>query len=218
MAVHRLSQVPAQLEDHVHQVESEDEENLKDFRALSSENWKRILEARMSELKPGGIFFGVNFCVSPDNTYLGKTTGKSMFSTFSEIWKNLVTPEEFKATNFPQFYRSKEDLESVAKEVGFEILEHKIVETNCPYKERFLSGEWDAATYAENFLPTMTTWSTSVFMNGLSSKRSEDEKKVIVQNLWSEYQKRIEENPEEYPPVTKASLENFTNTEYIESS
>ena len=45
--------------------------------------------------------------------------------------ETLVTPEEFKATNFPQFYRSKEDLESVAKDVGFEILEHKIVETNA---------------------------------------------------------------------------------------
>ena len=46
-----------------------------------------------------------------------------------------------------------------------------------------MSGEWNAAAYAENFLPTMTTWSTSVFMNGLSSKRSENEKKEIVQTF-----------------------------------
>ncbi|NQZ01424.1 MAG: hypothetical protein HRT45_12240 [Bdellovibrionales bacterium] len=196
-AMHWLSSAPAKMKDHVHQVESQDA-CVAEFRDLANQNWSSILKARWAELKPGGIFFAVNFCVSTDNTYLGKTTGKSMFSTFSEIWKSVASEQEFVDTNFPQYYRSKEELETGAAQLGFEVLDHQIVQTNCPYKERFLNGDWTSAEYAENFLPTMTTWSTAVFKSGLRQDRSEDDKTKMINELWGTYKKLIENDPESY--------------------
>ena len=195
--MHWLSEAPAHLRDHVHDVDSQDPKR-DDFQQLAQTNWQSILQSRYNELKGNGIFFAVNFCVSPTNTYLGKTTGKSMFSTFAEIWRTLVSEKEFLETNFPQYYRNQEELESQARQMGFEVLEHQVVETACPYKEKFISGEWDAKTFAQNFLPTMTTWSTAVFRDGLADSRSEAEKDQLISELWGEYQRRIELDPESY--------------------
>ncbi|MEO0334825.1 MAG: hypothetical protein AAF202_00410 [Pseudomonadota bacterium] len=197
-AMHWLSTAPGQIPGQVHHVECSDQDAVAPFQKLARENWSQILKSRWQELKPGGLFFGVNFCVSPDQTYLGKTTGESMFATFSRLWSQIVTEEEFLNTNFPQFYRSKEDLEKGAIESGFEVLEHRIQQTDCPYKARYLSGEWDAHAYAENFLPTMTTWSTAVFRNGLSDQRSETEKNQLIDQLWLQYKMLIENDPESY--------------------
>lgn len=197
-AMHWLSEVPAVLTDHIHSVESRDEQGLLSYQKLAEKNWRQILQSRWAELKPGSYFFVLNFCRSPEGRYLGHTTGKSMFTTFANLWRELVTQEEFRQTNFPQYYRSLDELEGPARQLGFEVASHEVVETQCPYKMRFKEGELTPEQYAEIFLPTMTTWSTPVFLHGLRQTRTPQEAQSKVNELWANYKNLIQANPEDY--------------------
>ena len=68
------------------------------------------MKLREAELKPGGQMVLVNFAKCDEGHFLGKSgrLGESMHHTFAEIWAELVTPEEFTNTNFPNQYRTLE--------------------------------------------------------------------------------------------------------------
>jgi hypothetical protein len=166
-----------------------------------------MLTNRARELVPGGRLALFNFGIDEDGRYLGHTGGISMFDTFSEIWAELVdqgaiTQDEYVDTNFPQCYRTVAQFTAPLKDPGNPVyqaglrLEH--VETRvvpCPYAKAF-ADHGDPARFAEEYIPTLRSWSESTFMTGLSAERRLEERWGIIDRFYDAYRERVARAPE----------------------
>ncbi len=205
-ASHYITEVPAQIEDHVHMVGASGEVR-KAFEVKGAVDWENFLLNRTAELASGGLLALFNFGIDEKGRYLGHTGGVSMFDTFNEIWRGMadegtITQTEYAATNFPQVYRTVDqftrpinDPESTVYKAGLR-LEH--VETRvvpCPFAADFKS-KGDAASFAKSYIPTLRSWSEPVFLRGLSTDRPADERAMIVDDFYGRYQDRVANSPE----------------------
>mmetsp|Transcript_52111 Transcript_52111/g.125828 ORF Transcript_52111/g.125828 Transcript_52111/m.125828 type:complete len:500 (+) Transcript_52111:33-1532(+) len=177
-----------------------------------SKDWISILEARKAELKQGGRFVCVNFCVSKQGHYLGNTgVGSNMWDSFKQSWEQLydeglIDDDERYGVSFPSYYRTMDDFMKGIEEVGgFKIVsaEEKIVP--CPYRTLYTEtdkkNKMTPREYAEWFVPTTKSWSHSTFKAALDSpsttknKRTDDEKEMIVNKFWDNYMSLVEKDP-----------------------
>jgi len=206
-AFHWLTATPCIIPDALHSAASEDAAAVEAYRAMADVNWRQIIEARGRELKPGGRMIIANFAKDDEGQYLGTThRTQSMHHNFADIWKGLVTPEEFAATNFPNQYRSLEECTAPFGSsgsgifAGLKILDAETAVVPCPYLDSHLADptkrtSLEQAMYFHN---TTRTWSNSTFVAGLSAHRSDEEKSAIVDALFDSYAQRIAENPEKH--------------------
>lgn len=204
-ASHYISEKPGVITNHVHMVGAEGAE-----RAAYAEqgriDWERMLLARAHDMASGGRLALFNFGIDEEGRYLGSTGGVDMFDTFAELWGKLaddgvITREEFINTNFPQSYRTVEqftapflDEAGPVYQAGLR-LEH--VETRvvgCPYARDF-ADHGDADKFAVEYIPTLRSWSESIFVAGLSEDRSEEEKAEIVNRFYQSYEDRVRSAP-----------------------
>lgn len=200
-ASHYIAEVPCEIEDHVHMVGARGTVR-QAFEDRGAADWQNFLTLRARELVSGGFLALFNFGIDEEGRYLGHTGGVSMFDTFNEIWRELVsdgviTQAEYKATNFPQVYRTVDqfcaplaDSNSPVYQAGLR-LEH--VETRvvpCPFAEDF-KRHGDPAAFAESYIPTLRSWSERVFLAGLSGDRPLDERAEIVDTFYRRYQQRV---------------------------
>ena len=182
-----------------------------------SKDWISILQARKAELKKGGRFVCVNFCVSKDGHYLGNTgVGQNMWDSFFQSWEQLykdgwIDDDERHGVSFPSYYRTMDDFLNGINDVGgFKVIsaEEKIVP--CPYRTLYNSNSNTNTTkgmtpreYAEWFVPTTKSWSHSTFMAALDSsssttkrkRRTDDEKEMIMDKFWDNYMSLVEQDP-----------------------
>ncbi|MEL7464556.1 MAG: SAM-dependent methyltransferase [Pseudomonadota bacterium] len=205
-ASHYITEVPAVIEDHVHMVRATGETRAA-FEAKGAADWENFLLMRASELKSGGFLALFNFGIDEEGRWLGHTGGVSMFDEFNRHWAAMrdegrITSEEYRATNFPQVYRTVEqftaplnDAEGAVRAAGLS-LEH--VETRvvrCPYAEAFEAGEYaDAAAFAKAYIPTLRSWSEPVFVNGLSG-RPAAERTALVDEFYGRYEAAVAADP-----------------------
>ncbi len=205
-AMHWITGAPCPISDHVHAVGAKGAE-LAAFTERGMLDWATILRHRAHELVPGGRLVLVNFCIDEDGRYLGNTGGANMFDTFNMLWQRLrdrgtITAEEYRDTNFPQFYKTVEqfrapldDADGPLRGMGLS-LEH--IETQivpCPYKADYLtSGDLDA--FAPALVGTLRSWSETVFMNGLNPARALAERRKIVDAFYASYEDEIRVAPD----------------------
>ena len=176
------------------------------------------MKLREAELKPGGQMVLVNFAKCDEGHFLGKSgrLGESMHHTFAEIWAELVTPEEFTNTNFPNQYRTLEattaPFAGSSKELSMDLVSADPRLVPCPYYDSFhgqaskggvLAGQsyafaGDASGHADNYVPTTRTWSNSTFLAGLDDGRSDDEKAALVDELFRRYAQRVADAPKDH--------------------
>lgn len=206
-AFHWLTSTPCIIPDALHSAASEDTAAVKAYMVQADLNWRQILEARGRELKPGGRLVIANFAKDHEGQFLGKThRTQSMHHNFADIWKGLVTPEEFAATNFPNQYRSLEECTAPFGTsgsgifAGLKILEAETGVVRCPYLDSYIADPkkrtpLEQAMYFHN---TTRTWSNSTFVAGLSAHRSNEEKSALADALFESYAQRIAENPEKH--------------------
>ena len=204
-ASHYISKVPCDISDHVHMVGAKGAERAR-FAAQGQEDWQTMLLARARELVVGGRLCLFNFGIDEEGRYLGHTGGVSMFDTFNEVWSELagegrITRAEYRATNFPQHYRTVEEFIAPFEDSGSDVfrsglrLEH--VETRvvrCPYARDFESHR-DAEKFARDYIPTLRSWSEPVFLNGLSAGRDPEEKAAIIDEFYNRYQSHVATAP-----------------------
>lgn len=119
----------------------------------------------------------INFCVDEEGRYLGNTRGRrqhlpsqqeegevSMFDVFEEIWRGMkeermITGEEYLHTNFPQYYRTREELlaplrqetptNPVLDALGLVVERCETRVVKCPYRETFEAGGYRSAVNKE---------------------------------------------------------------------
>jgi DNA-binding transcriptional ArsR family regulator len=204
-AMHWLSRLPTTLENHVHAVGASGEE-LAAFRRQAAEDWERILLARARELAPGGRLVLANFCADEAGHYLGWTGGRNMHDTFSAHWRALrdagvISAEECRRATFAQYYRSVAefrapfDEDSAVSRAGLRLLRCFAHTTPCPYATRFAEGQ-DAADFARAYVPTLRSWSESMFFGALDRSRPEPERHAIIDRFYDAYEADVAAAPE----------------------
>lgn len=205
-ASHYITEVPSEIEDHVHMVGATGEVR-QAYEAKGAKDWENFLLNRTSELASGGFLALFNFGIDENGYYLGNTGGVSMFDTFNRLWSGLaesgvITQAEYRATNFPQVYRTVdqfraplEDINGAVYKAGLRLehLETRIVP--CPFAESFRQ-QGDAAAFAKSYIPTLRSWSEPVFLAGLSKSRSAQERAAIVEDFYSRYEALVAAQPE----------------------
>ena len=207
-AMHYVSEKPCQITNHVHMIGANEDEKLK-FKLQALNDWESILLNRAKELIVGGRFICLNFGIDEQGRFLGNTGGHSMFDKFSFHWKNLeiqgiITEDEFINTTFPQHYRTVEefrkpfdDPESLVFKAGLRLKSCKTTLTQCPYKKYYLANKnsMNALDFAKSLIPTMRSWSETVFRTALSNRESNDINKII-DKFYNSYQDEIADNPD----------------------
>jgi hypothetical protein len=205
-AMHWLSRLPATLPDHVHAVGATGAA-LAAFEAQAAADWETILLARARELAPGGRLVLANFCSDEQGFYLGWTGGRNMHATFSKHWRGLrdagaITDDEVRRATFPQFYRTVADFRapfddpaSAIRRAGLRLEDCSTCITECPYAAHFRAGQ-PAAVFARTYVPTLRSWSESMFFGALDPARPEDERRAIVDRFYAAYEADVASSPE----------------------
>lgn len=206
-AMHYVSEIPCPITTHVHAARAEGRER-EAFAAQARADWERILLARARELRPGGRFVAVNFGIDEDGRYLGNTGGVHMFDTFAALWRELldegrITKREFDRATFAQYYRTTaefvaplEDPASPVRQAGLRLVDVHATYTRCPFEEAFATsgGTMPPATFAANLIPTMRSWSETVFLTALD-ERPRPEAQAIVDDFYGRYEARVAAAP-----------------------
>ena len=207
-AMHYVSERPCMIKDHVHMVGSNDLEKNK-FKKQALIDWETILLHRSKELISGGRFICINFGIDEQGRYLGNTGGHNMFNNFSKLWKNLekegiISNEEFINTTFTQHYRTLDefkkpfdDPDSEVSKSGLILKSCKTMFTDCPFKVHYNNNKSSMTSnqYAETLIPTMRSWSETVFKTALE-KRNPDQANDIVDRFYNSYMNEVAINPD----------------------
>ena len=205
-ASHYVSTTPCEIADHVHMVGATGDTRAA-FEAQGARDWEAFLLARATELAPGGRLVLYNFGIDEQGRYLGHTGGVSMFDTFNRLWRDLVTQgviteAEYRATNFPQCYRTPEqfaapfrDPESPVYQAGLRLDDIGTLHTRCPFEAAFDAGETDAEGFAESYIPTLRSWSEPTFVADLAGTRPGAEIAPIIDRFYGAYQEEVAKDP-----------------------
>ena len=204
-AMHWISGMPGRIRNHVHAVGAIGDE-LETFRRFALSDWETLLLNRARELTCGGRLVMSNFCIDEQGRYLGNTGGVSMFDTFDMLWRRLVddgtiTDEEYANTAFPQFYKTVEeycapltDPSSAVYKAGLRLDSAETRVVACPFAARF-AADGDVENFAVSYIPTLRTWSETVFFNSLDAGRGESERRSIVDRFYESYVDLVREDP-----------------------
>ncbi|WP_296741143.1 SAM-dependent methyltransferase [Mesorhizobium sp.] len=205
-AMHWISKRPCMIADHVQAVgASAAEREL--FRAQGLRDWETILIARARELRPGGRLALANFCVDEAGRYLGHTTEVDMFDSFARHWRDLlragrISQAEYANATFQQFYKTPDefaapfaDPDSSVSRAGLTLETMFTMVTPCPYAEAFRVHR-DAAAFAKAYVPTLRSWSETVFANALETSRPASDRSAIVDDLYGAYEAEVARAPE----------------------
>lgn len=205
-AMHWLSDRPCMIKDHVQAVGAAvHERDL--FRARALSDWQNILLARARELRPGGKLVLANFCIDEGGRYLGATGGVIMFDRFARHWRDLVVAgrineTEYVNATFQQFYKTVDefvapfnDRQSPVAQAGLTLNHLSTMVTGCPYAEAF-GRRGDAVEFARAYVPTLRSWSETVFAGALDKSRSLPERAAIIDDFYGAYQDEVARAPE----------------------
>ena len=207
-AMHYVSEKPCEIEDHVHMVGAAPDERAQ-FAQRAAEDWEKILLARAAEMKSGSQFIVLNFGIDEQGRYLGHTGGHSMFDKFTQHWRALlnadrITQEEFRRATFVQHYRTLDEFkapfdsqDTPVMKAGLRLKSARTQLTKCPYQMAFIEsdGAMSASQYATSLIPTMRSWSETVFLSALSSRPPAEAQK-IVDDFYQSYEAEVAANPE----------------------
>lgn len=205
-AMHWLSGRPCMIADHVQAVGAAPAER-EQFRAWAFRDWETILLARARELRSGGRLAFANFCIDEAGRYLGHTAGVDMFDCFARHWRDLhaagrIGEAEYVNATFPQFYKTPEefaapfrDPASPVSKAGLKLEHISTMTTPCPYAEAF-RVHGDAAAFAKAYVPTLRSWSETVFAGALDSSRPAAERAAILDAFYGAYEADVARAPD----------------------
>ena len=207
-AMHYVSERPCNIPGHVHHVGATGGA-LAAFDRQAAADWERILLGRAAELRPGGRLVIMSFGKDEQGRYLGNTGGVNMFDTFDLHWRALadegvITRAEYDAATFAQVYRTPEqfqapllDKTSRVHQAGLRLVSAHTGVTACPYRVAFeQSGTMTPREFAQSYIPTLRSWSETVFANALNPERPADERAAIVDRFYRNYEDMVANDPD----------------------
>jgi hypothetical protein len=204
-AMHWLSARPCMIADHVQAVGAAAVER-ENFRARSLADWNMILLHRARELREGGRLVMMNFCVDEHGRYLGHTGGVNMFDEFARHWRALrdarrISETEYVDATFQQFYKTPNEFAAPLRDPDSEVyraglrLEHiSTMVTPCPYAAAHRE-HGDPAAFARAYVPTLRSWTETVFAGALDPARPVEERRGIVDDFYAAYEAEVARAP-----------------------
>lgn len=209
-AMHYVSTKPLEIPEHVHAA-CADPQSQAAYARQAAQDWENILLARAAELIPGGRFICLNFGIDEQGRYLGNTGGHHMFDHFHKFWLALyqdgnITSDEYQRASFAQYYRTMDEFcapfnnaESAVSKAGLKLKFCHSKLTKCPYETTFLDaggvgGSMSNLDYANTLIPTMRSWSETVFRTALDG-RDADEAAQIVDRFYTAYRDAVAADP-----------------------
>jgi hypothetical protein len=205
-AMHWLSRRPCMIADHVQAVGATPAERGR-FRVQALADWESILMARARELRPGGRLALANFCIDEAGRYLGHTGGVDMFDSFARHWRDLLAAgrigeTEYVNATFQQFYKTPEefaapfrDPRSPVSRAGLKLEHLSTMTTPCPYAEAFRQHR-DPVAFAKAYVPTLRSWSETVFAGALDQARPGAERAAILDAFYGAYEAEVARAPD----------------------
>ena len=207
-AMHYVRERPCQITGHVHHVGATGDA-LAAFDKTAAADWEAILLARAAELRVGGRLVIMSFGKDEEGRYLGNTGGVNMFDTFEQHWKAMadggrITAEEYDAATFAQVYRTPEEFRAPLEEAGsavhragLRLVSAHTGVTGCPYRAAFDANPgMGTRAFAQNYIPTLRSWSETVFLNALSLDRPEADRRALVDEFYQRYEDMVAADPE----------------------
>ena len=116
----------------------------------------------------------------------------------------VITNEEFINATFTQHYRTIEefrkpfdDPNSLVSKSGLILKSCKTMYTDCPFKVHYNNNKTNMTSreFAETLIPTMRSWSETVFKTALE-KRNPGEISKIVDQFYNYYFEEVANNPD----------------------
>lgn len=207
-AMHYISEKPCEIPDHVHMVGTSGA-TLAAYTERAAKDWENILLGRARELVPGGRLVFMNFGKDEQGRYLGGTGGVDMFDTFEALWKGLasegrISDEEYVNASFSQFYRTKEEFSaplldpaSPVHAAGLRLISAHTGLLACPYRAAYeaADGAMSAREFAVSYIPTLRSWSETVFATALERSRPAGERAAIVDLFFQRYEDLVAQDP-----------------------
>ena len=161
---------------------------------------------RARELRRGGKLVLANFCIDEAGHYLGATVGVNMFDEFARHWRGLlaagrINEAEYVNATFQQFYKTPEefaapfrDANSSVSKAGLRLGHLSTIVTPCPYAADHLNHR-DAAAFAKAYVPTLRSWSETVFAGALDPARPADKRAAIINDFYEAYEADVARTP-----------------------
>lgn len=205
-AMHWLSRKPCDISDHIQAVGASGAE-LAAFAEQGRRDWETLLLHRARELAPGGRLVLVNFVRDEAGRYLGNTGGVNLFDTFNRLWQGFVAEgairaEEYVRMTLPQYYKTVEeftepltDTASAVHRAGLRLEHRETRIVPCPFAAGF-RRHGDAARFAREYIPSLRSWTESIFLAALSPERPSEERQAILDRYYAVYEALVRENPE----------------------
>jgi hypothetical protein len=113
----------------------------------------------------------------------------------------VITDDEVRRATFPQFYRTPEefaapfaDPASPVVRAGLRLEQSFTRVTPCPFAAAFAAGQ-PAADFARAYVPTLRSWSESMFFAALDAGRPEEERRSIVDLFYAAYEADVAAAP-----------------------
>jgi len=207
-AMHYVSELPCRITGHVHHVGATGDE-LAAFDRQAARDWEAILMARAAELRPGGRLVFLNFGRDEEGRYLGNTGAVNMFDTFEHHWRAMaeageISAAEYDAATFAQVYRTPAEFTapltdpgSRVHRAGLRLVSADTGVTACPYRAAYdADPAMGAAAFAASYIPTLRSWSETVFANALDAARPEAERRALVDAYYRRYEDMVAADPD----------------------
>ena len=130
-----------------------------------------------------------------------------MFDSFARHWRALlkagrIGESEYVNATFQQFYKTPDefaaplrDPASPVSRAGLRLETMFTMVTPCPYAEAF-RVHGNAEHFARAYVPTLRSWSETVFANALDASRPASERAAIVDDFYNAYEADVAANPE----------------------
>ncbi|XP_013412367.1 uncharacterized protein LOC106175088 [Lingula anatina] len=182
------------------------------YQKQAAEDWETILINRAREMKTGAHLIIGLMGLKDANEFRRPNSGgtPAYLRVLRDIWwsnveQGVITKEEFKNTNAAYYRRSEVELKApfvskdskVLKE-GLKLISIKM--KDVPINPAAMVGK-DKVTGTRSikrYVNSVQAWSNAIFYSGLSEHRSEEERKVIMDQLYSQFEECIMCNPDDF--------------------
>ena len=102
-----------------------------------------------------------------------------------------------------QFYRTKEEFAAplqpagAAYAAGLRLISARTGVVKCPYRRAFeeAKGAMSPRDFAESYVPTLRSWSETVFANALDPARPAEERRAVVDLCYRRYEDTVAAEP-----------------------
>jgi len=115
-----------------------------------------------------------------------------------------ITAAEYRAATFAQVYRTPAEftapLTDTASQVhaaGLRLVSVRTGVTPCPYRAAYdADPSMGAAAFAASYIPTLRSWSETVFANALDPTRPAEERRALVDAYYRRYEAMVAADPD----------------------